>query len=370
MRRFIASILTLCILFSFTFSFAAPLDLSDKSMNDTKSDLDALTQEEKIILEELFIILQETKEMEEIEKATAIEINELEAEISNMEVMIMEEENKYKENLFVMEEVLKSYQRNGANTYIELLLSSDSLGTLLRRLNSIRDISRNTTMLLEDLEEAKNILLKDKENLNNTLKLVETRQEEQHLALEKKNALKDELENKLNSLQKDKEKYEEYLSKLENSWIEIKPLFTETINMLVDVIQKGDLPEGTISVSYGLSGIRGIIREDGLGEILTTRNFPTKIEILFSSDEIHLLMPDINIQMSGTLELLKNKQSLRFNMNEGKYRGMKLEKSAMEELFSFGYLEFNFKSLLGRNTIKSIKINEDNIQLGINPVLF
>ncbi len=370
MRRLIVSILVLSILLSSTFSFSSPLELDGNSINATKDNLESLTQEEKRILEELFIILQEIKEMEEIEKATAIEIDDLKVEISNMEVLILEEENKYVENLSIMEVLLKSYQRNGANTYIELILGSDSLGTLLKRLNFMRDISRNTTELLEDLEKAKEMLLEDKESLNKTLKLVETRLEQQQLALEKKNELRGELENKLTSLHEDKERYEAYLKRLENSWAEIKPVFTETISMLVDIIQKGDLPEGTIVVTYGLSGIRGIIKEDGLGEILATHSFPTKIEILFSSDEIHLLMPDINIEMSGTLEILENKQSLRFNMNEGKYLGMKLEKSAMEELFSFGYLEFNFKSLLGKSTIKSIKINEDNIQLSINPILF
>jgi hypothetical protein len=81
-------------------------------------------------------------------------------------------------------------------------------------------------------------------------------------------------------------------------------------------------------------------------------------------------MPEIDIYMSGTLEIMDNKQSLRFNMYEGSYMGMKLEKSAMEELFSFGYLEFNFKKMLNKSTIKSIKLNDDGLELKFNPVLF
>lgn len=367
MKKSIILLLIIYILFMFSFSFSDPLENVQESVSgtsDVKDNLADLTNKEKETLEELFIILQETKEMEEIEKNLGVEIIDLKTEIIDMETLIDVQTQKYNNNLNIMERVLKSYQRNGANTYLELILSSDNLEILLRRLNSIRDISRSTSTLLEDLEDTKVELLKDKEKLDRTLVLIEIRQDELKLALEKKADLKYELEIKLASLQEDKEKYEANLNKLEYSWAYIKPLFSETINMLVKLIEKGAFPKDIIDITYSLNGATAILKEDVFSQILSTQDFPTKVDIEFYEGRMKLSMPEISIYMSGTLDILDN-QTLIFNMDQGQYLDMKLEKYAMEELFSLGYLEFNFKAILGKNSIKSIKLVDDNLKIYI-----
>jgi len=182
----------------------------------------------------------------------------------------------------------------------------------------------------------------------------------------KSNALKNNLELKLASLQEDKSKYESYLNNLETTWKEIKPLFSNTISMLVRTIEEGNVPDDTILLSnISLISVTGTISETKFKNILKSLDFPTKVDIELSDGKIELIMPEIEIYMSGTLEIMDNKQSLIFNMEQGSYMGMKLEKSALEELFSFGYLELN-----GRSTIKSIKIKDDSLELKLNPVLF
>lgn len=57
-------------------------------------------------------------------------------------------------------------------------------------------------------------------------------------------------------------------------------------------------------------------------------------------------------------------------MNEGRFFGMPLEKSSIEDLFSQGYVELNLGQILGKNKLKSIKINDDNIELQIIPSFF
>ncbi len=339
--------------------------------SEARGNLTAMTQEEKAILEELFIIVQSIKEMETIQESTKIEIEDLKVDIKNMEVQVKEQEKKYDDNLHIMEEILKNYQKNGATSYLNLILSSDSLNTLLKRINILRDISRSTTTLLEELEASKAKIIEDKEKVEQTLDLVEERQRQLEEALIKNNALKNELELSLASLQEDKSKYEEYLNNLETTWKEIKPLFSETINMLVKTIEEGNVPEDTILLSnISFVSVTGNISEEKFKNILKTLDFPTEVDIELSENKIELIMPEIDIYMSGNLEIMDNKQSLIFNMEQGSYMGMKLEKSALEELFSFGYLEFNFKSMLGKSTIKSIKLNDDGLELKLNPVLF
>ncbi len=372
MKNFLSLVLVFTIIFAFSFSYSTSLPASEEisGTDVVKENLEELTNEEKKVLEELFILVQDIYEMEAVERTTSVEIDDLKADIENMEDLIKEKEFQYDDSLNIMEEVLKNHQKNGSTSYIEMILSSDSLQILLRRINLIREISRNTESLLEELELSKKELIEDKETLQSSLEQVEERQRQLQEAIKSQTILKNNLELRLASLKEDKAKFEEYLNKLENSWAEIKPIFTETINMLTKMIEEGNIPSDTIDISFSLTGVRGIIKEESLDDILLSQKFPTRVEIKLQKDKLQLIMPDIKIFMSGSLEILEGRQSLRFNMEEGSFMDMKLESSAMEELFSFGYLEFNFKKLLDKSTIRAVNINEDNLELLINPVLF
>ena len=372
MNKFICALLIVLIFASYSFSFSDKLVAQQESISgvdDVKDNLSDLSLEEKKILEELFLIVQGIKEMEEFEKIIILEINDVKENIIDMEIQIDRKENEYNDNLDIIEEVLKNYQRNGATTYLELILSSDSLGTLLRRINSIRDISRNTSELLDELEQSKAKLLLDKEKLDVGLKQLDERQDELKRTIKNSILLKDNLENKLSSLQEDKLKYEEYLSLLENEWGKAKPIFTETINLLVRIIETGDVPGNMIRISFTSNGIKGTIKEDYINDVLESKDLPTEANLLFSNNEIELVLPELDVYMTGNLQILDDKKSLRFIMNKGEFHGMELEQAAMEELFSFGYLEFNFQKYLGPNIIRTININGDSLELIINPKL-
>lgn len=350
-------------------SYSNPIQPEEQLTEEEENNLNELTIEEKQILESLFKLLQEIAEMEESERVTSIQIEELNRDIENIEVKIQDETRKYNENLSIMEELLKEYQKNGANSYIELILSSDSLSILLKRLNAIRDISRNTNNLLETLELSKNKLIEEKQNITDKLVLIEDKQKQLREALETKLKLKEDLEISLAELQDERLKYEEYLKALEDSFNEVKPLFTETINTLVKKIQDGEIPEESISISLSFPNIKGTIEEDGFNNILMDLNLPTKVEVILSEDKMELIMKEISIEMAGNLEIL-NDQALVFKVLEGRFMGLRLEDSTIEELFKGGYLELDFKMLLNKNKINSVKIIDNKMELLITPVLF
>lgn len=369
-KRIICFALLVCILFS-TFSEISYSDptLDEESTAEIKNSLTELTIEEKKILESLFTLVQVIMEMEYKEKTTEAQIEALKDDIEDIEIKIQAETLKYDTNLDIMEEVLKFYQKNGANSYLELILSSKSLSVLLKRLNAIRDISKNTSDLLDSLEAGKKKLTIEKQNIATTLELIEVRQSELKEALRQKLILRDNLEIRLASLQEDREKYEEYLVSLEKSFNEIKPIFSDTINKFVKMVEDGALPEEVIDITLSFPTISGVIRGTLLSEILSVQDFPTKLDLIFYEDSLELHMPEINIIMRGTLEIL-NDQALIFKVENGYYMDLPLELSAMEELFKDGYLELNFKGLLGKNKIKSLKILDNSIELYITPVLF
>lgn len=349
------------------YSYSQPIDkVTASGPND---NLLNLSDEEKSILEELFLVLQDIMEMEEKEKSIALTMEELKGNIIDIESTIEDETNKYNNNLNIMEEVLKSYQRNGSTSFLELVLSSDSLGTLLKRINAIRDISRNTENLLISIEEGKEKLIDEKNNLDNNLKVYETSKKELEDALAKKFVLRDDLERRLSALKEEKSKYEDYLRRLETSFKDIKPIFSETINAFVKMIEDGKLPDDVISVTLAPPNIRGIISEDRLRDVLKSYRFPTDFDLVFTKEKLELYMPNLDLYMAGTFEII-DPQTIKLKVIDGKYLGFTLEQASIEELFKNGYLIMNFKSILGKNRIKSVEIKDKTLELYITPTFF
>lgn len=381
MKRFLSIILIITILIipfditihssllalHYSYSYSQPSN--EESVSEVRDSLVELSDEEKEILEELFLVLQDIMEMEEKEKSIILAMEGLKINIIDIEDRIKDETIKYESNLNIMEEVLKSYQRNGSISYLELILSSDSLGTLLKRINAIRDISRNTENLLNTIEEGKEKLINEKKNLNNTLEDYEIRQKELEDALDKKFALKDDLERRLSSLKEEQFKYEDYLRRLEMSFHEIKPIFSETINTFVKMIEDGNLPEDVINISISLPNIKGVIYEDDLRNILKAYKFPTDFDLVFTKGRLELYMPELNLYMAGAFEIV-DPQTIKLKVVDGKYMGLTLEQASIEELFKNGYLIMNFKSLLDKNKIKSVEIKDKSLELYITPAFF
>lgn len=381
MKRIISIILVISILiipfgitihsslFTINYSYGYSQPANEESVSEVRDSLLELSDEEKKILEELFLVLQDIMEMEEREKSIVLAMEELKENIIVIEDRIKEVTSKYESNLNIMEEVLKSYQRNGSTSFLELILSSDNLGTLLKRINAIRDISRNTENLLNAIEKGKEKLEEEKRTLNEALAVYENRQKELKDALDKKFALRDDLERRLSSLKESQVKYEDYLKRLEMSFHEIKPVFSETINTFVKMIEDGNLPEDVIDITISLTNIKGVIHEDDLRKILMTYKFPTSFDLVFTKNKLELYMPEINLYMAGTFEIV-DPQTIKLKVVDGKYMGLTLEQASIEELFKNGYLIMNFKSLLDKNKIKSVEIKDKSLELYITPVFF
>lgn len=368
-KKVIASTLIIAVILIFSFNIIGLSDPLDEVEPNPREILMNIAEDERKILEELFTLLQEIKEMEMVELQTSLSIESIEKEIPQIESLIEAETRKYNENLDIMEKVLKSYQRGGAISYLELILSSDSLGTLLKRINALRDITRNTNNLLETLEESKEKLITEKDRLDERLHTLESEQKELRKAIDNKLILKESLEERLASLKEEKATYEEYLRMIDDEWNNIKPFFVATVVEFVSTIEAGYLPEETLEIKLALPQLKGIIHEDTLNKILMNEDFPTRLEFKFLEDMMEIYMPEINIKLTGTFVVVE-KQRLLFEVQSGSFLGLPLENSAIEELFAGNYIELNFKNLLDKNIIKSVKINNGNIELYITPVLF
>ena len=79
--------------------------------------------------------MQEIEGLERDYLAINKEIESLKIDVSDLEINIDKEEEKYNQNLIILEEILKSYQRMGPASYLEIILESKDISDFLRRIN-------------------------------------------------------------------------------------------------------------------------------------------------------------------------------------------------------------------------------------------
>lgn len=355
------------ILVFFTNVYSSQLD--EASIEEIDRSIVDLNVEELKILDELYIIQQDINDLENQGRRIVLEIESVLLLIEDIEENIEEKTYSYNNNLEIMESVLKSYQKNGAYNYLQLILSSNDLPTLLRRINSIRDISRNTSKLLDTLNLEKEELMIEKSNLDDNLVILDNTRKELEKTISNKMESKATLEIRLNELMDEKDKYLGYLEELNNRWKVSKPVFEDVITTLVAIVETGDLPEELIETRITLTGVFGRISDNSLNIALKEKNLSSPLQVKFKKDEMTLTLDELKLIINGDLEQIDD-QSLRFNMTSGQYMGLKLEKSSLEELFEFGFLELKFSSILGRNKIRTVRINDGYLELNIIPVLF
>ncbi|MFZ5969691.1 MAG: coiled-coil domain-containing protein [Bacillota bacterium] len=336
---------------------------------EIQEKLRGITEEEKEVMEKIFALMQEIDAMDQAKSDIAADIKKLNQEVSDLEALIASETLVYEKNREVMGAVLKAYQRNGPGTYLEMILGSDNLTTLLRRINALGDITKNTSELLESLEESRITLVSQKREVAEKYARMEDQQKKLTETLEEKTKRKEDLQTYLMSLEEEQIKYEEYLSNIEQAWTQLKPLFSDTIKTFSHIIEKGDFPPDAIKIDFSSIPIEGIIEEKTFNDIISEESFPTALAFKFSRNKLEMVMPEKNIHLSGKFVILEGRK-LVFQVEEGYFFEMPLEKSAIEGLFREGKLELNLKPLLGKSAIKSIQIYDDHIKLQITPVLF
>ena len=328
-----------------------------------------ISDEEKNILQNLFTMVQELEVMESEEKNLTQEIDVIKQDIKDFELAIASEEINYSKKQEGLKMVLKSYQRMGPGSYIEIILNSDSLSTLLRRINTLRDLTRNTGVLLEQLEISKEKLSIDKSKLAEKLVLLEERQKQSREALSAKVKLKEEKEAYLASLKEEKNYYQNYIANLQQKLDELKPLLSQTAKEFSSIIADGNISEDTLKITVSLFSIKGTIEEKAFNDIISKRASLSELKFAFHTDKAVISIPEKRLELSGVF-VIKEDNILSFQPEEGSFYGMPLELRYIEELLNNSGLALNLKPLLDKNILKSIKLQEGYIELFVKPNLF
>jgi peptidoglycan hydrolase CwlO-like protein len=328
-----------------------------------------ISEEEKQILQSLFTLTQEIEIMENEEKVFAQEIEIANQELISLEGLIVNEEANYAKNQEALKKVLKIYQKMGPGSYLEIIMDSDNLSTLLRRLNTFRDLTRNTGRLLEKLEVSKDRLSIEKGKLAERLVLIKEKQKQSKEALATKLKLKDDKEVYLASLKDKSNLYQEYLTNLEKMLSELKPLLSKAGKEFSGIVADGSLPRDALKISISIFNIKGTIDEKTFNDLISRQTSLKEMVFEFNTDEIEISIPDKKLVLYGDF-VINEVNVLSFQAEKGSFFGMPLEQGYIKELLSEGDLALDLKPLLGRNTLQSIKLMDGYIELNIKPNLF
>jgi peptidoglycan hydrolase CwlO-like protein len=364
------SIFIICLIILNVVLFPIINTADEETSRETIEDkLLSITEEEKEILEFLFIQVQEIEELEREEKSLSEELSIMQFEIENLEDRITSEELSYNSYKDVLKEVLKTYQRMGPGSYIEIILSSNSITDLFNRINTLRDLTKGTGSLLEDLDDSLAKLSLQKENLAEKLSELENKQVELRAAIDKKAQVIKTKEDYLISLADDKDYYLERLTDMNNAMNELKTIIIELSEEFTHLIEGANFSEDAIKLELSISGMKGSIDEDVFNKIISEHPGFPEMKFEFKPGRVELAIPERNVFFAGNFIVIDGK-SLEYEITEGRIYDLKLEKSSIEDLFSTGYFILNLEPLIDKNSIKSIESKNGYMELGIGIKLF
>jgi peptidoglycan hydrolase CwlO-like protein len=342
-----------------------------ETYSNVEEKLDTITEEEKAVLKDLFFLTQEIEEMERQEAEITEEIIEQQSHIKELETNIQAQQKEYDQQLSIMEKVFVSYQKMGPASYLETLLNAKDFTTFLRSINIIRNLSDNVNNLLESLESDKLKLIQEKDTLAKHIVILEEKKAALKEPLLRKRQLKAEQEAYLDSLEENKSYYEEQLNNLDQMWEAIKILFSQIVEEFKTIINAGSFTDEDLNLKLSFTNISGSLHEDSLNQILNENSKLPNMVFDFNPDIVKIEIPDKHLVLYGNF-IIEDNSIIKFQVEEGSFYDMPLEKTSIDELFREGSIRIDFMEIAGDMLIfdiqlKGVGVNEHYLEFELTP---
>ena len=335
-------------------------------ITEVEEKLQGISDIEEAVLENLFSLSQKIEETERQKDKITLEIEQLQNDSEKLVKEIEEKQNIYNSQLDILRKILVSYQRKGPASFLETVLKSENLSDFIQGLNIIRQISRNTDDLLNELETRKKELVSEKEKLKAKEQELEEYRAELQAALSEMYALKEEQETILNSLGEAREMYQSELENLQNLWAEIKVLFSEILVHFTKIVERGEFPLEALNLTISFPKVSGTIYDQTLNDILKDQPELPEMAFVFSEEGIWVNVPEKHLSLRGVFKI-EGKTVLKFEVEEGSFYGMPLTEASIAELFKNGPIVINFKEILGNVILESVEVFNSYLEFVITP---
>jgi peptidoglycan hydrolase CwlO-like protein len=363
-------IISLAILVLINIIFTSSAIMAEKdSIAEIEDTLLDISEKERETLESLFIQVQEIEELEREREKNILNIKNMKAEIEDLDALIQKETINYENKLNLLKQILQSYQRMGPSSYIEIILEAENIRNLLRRINTLRDLTKNTGELLDSIDQIKNKLMKEKSNLDEKLNLLEEKENQLADIIEKGRKKVQELEQHLASLEEDREYYQERLDAIIKLMDELASLIKDISKEFANIIKEANLPEENVELRLTMEGMKGIIQEDAFNSIVQNNENLPEMVFRFQQDLVEVEFPQNNLVLLGSFVIV-DEQTIKYQIEEGSFYGLVLKKETIDQLFKDSDLIFNLEPLLWNNTIEDVKIMEGYMELSVKVKLF
>lgn len=358
-------LLDLSVVLLFTcFASGAPAALADPLSNMQK-ELNGISTEQKKVLEKLFAMSNNIEEMAIEQKQYADNIKLLGNEVDRLKEAISSGQKDYDRKLDVLREVLQIYQKKGPGTYLEIILDSKDLNTLLWRINTMQDLSLNTGKLLKSLEQTSRGLSEKKSVLDEKIKRIKSDGDKLNESLNREIKLKEDMENYLQSLSEQEGYYNEKLKDMAKAWENLKLLFSNAGSEFARILKEGSIPYDAVKIDFTHEGIEGTIDEETFNKIISSSPVLSNMKFSFHAGEVKITVPESDLVLNGTF-LLAEDGKLKFEAHDGSFCGMLLDKNTVKELFRDKDIVIDIKSLLNSNLDK-FEILDGALKFTISP---
>ncbi len=356
------SLLLLSVLLALNLVSPAVSSAVESPQEEVRQQLEALTEEEKQVLENLFALSQDIEDL--LRQQVELEIDLAAAE---ERVLVVEDEIKTQELLFenqrdVLGEVLKSYQRRGPGSTLEIILSARDFSDLIQRINLLRELTRNTGNLMDELNVKLEQLEVERIALQMLLETVEEQREALAKVLSENLALRDQLENRLEALEEERAQYEGQLASLNQAWRQVNLVFSQFATEFGRLAESGGLPQSAITLSFSLTGVRGTLREEALNQAFRDAAGIEGVYLRFRPGRILIEIPDSRFELYGTFDI-KEGTILQFIPEEGTFYDIQLTDASLRELFLDGVLEMDLVPVLEGYTLRMVRVIDGALEL-------
>lgn len=336
---------------------------------EAADQLENISLEEKKVMTELFELSSEIERINTEIVKIEVEIKTINDQITEKQKLIAIQATYFETVKTSLADVLRSQQRAGIGSNLEIVLNSKNLKDLLQRLNLLRDLSRNTAALMSRIETVRSQLKSEQQALTDLLLERKLQQAALTAAYDSKSLARNELEAYLESLASEKAYYEDYLQTLDRLWVSFKPLFAKTVRILSEILESGEAPEDTVEVTISMFQARGRITEQKLNAITTLRADLPEIRFKLYKDRVTCEFPNEKVLLSGKFIRLDGK-TFEYDVTSGTFYGIPMSSSAVTDLLSKGTLTFDLTKTIGRSTLRSIEHLNGAIELLIDISLY
>ena len=217
----ILGILTVAVILLQTMSIAATQNELESQKNDNEKKMDEAQAELDDVKEEKAGVQEEINDLDSQIVDYQSQINELDSKITDLNAQIEEAEKKleeaqkqYDENQKLAEERLVIMQESGDTSYLDFILSSDSVTDMISSYYLASELAEADTELLDGLEKEKQEVETAKQELESSKQELANSKESKQSVTAQLEVAKEEKNNQVAQLSEDEKKIQEQIDEL------------------------------------------------------------------------------------------------------------------------------------------------------------